>query len=242
MTEKLNFDVTFDLTGIPITSAFIGRKSDLNLIKEQLLLDEISDRRKVCVVYGLGGMGKTQLAVEYARLHKAKYTSFFWLDGKTEESIIQSLLMIGPRLPKGQIRDVDVQDVKGWEESKKRAQEVLQWFAHKGNNQWLLVFDNIDRTSYEEESMYQASNSSSYDITQYFPPGDTGSIIVTTRLQRLVSLGENVHLHQLNVLDSLLLLEKHAKKSLKRAPLVDGSEITHWNSGQSVFLFIHRLL
>jgi MinD superfamily P-loop ATPase len=57
-------------------------------MKEQLMPGEASDRRKICVIYGLGGMGKTQLAIEYARLHKALYTSFFWLDGKTEESLI----------------------------------------------------------------------------------------------------------------------------------------------------------
>lgn len=60
---------------------------------------KVSDRRKICVVHGLGGIGKTQLAIEYARLHKASYTSFFWLDGKTEESLIQSLLLITSRLP-----------------------------------------------------------------------------------------------------------------------------------------------
>jgi len=228
MSQKPNFDVPFDLTGIPKTSAFIGRKSDLALIKEQLMPGEMSDRRKICVIYGLGGMGKTQLAIEYARLHKAKYTSFFWLDGKTEESLIQSLLIIGQRLPKGQIQDVDIQDVKGSEKSKMRAQEVLQWFALKGNNQWLLVFDNIDRTSYEE---YPNRNSSSYDITHYFPPGDAGSIIVTTRLQRLVSLGDYVHLRKLNDLDSLLILEKHARRALKRTTLLDGSEITQWDPG-----------
>jgi hypothetical protein len=231
INQKPNFDVDFDLTGIPKTSTFIGRKSDLNLIKEQLMPGEISDRRMICVVYGLGGMGKTQLAIEYARSHKALYTSFFWLDGKTEESLIQSFLIIGSRLPKGQIQYIDIQDIKGSEESKRRVQEVLQWFAIKGNIQWLLVFDNIDKTSYEEESTNQNSNSSSYDISQYFPPSDAGSIIVTTRLQRLASLGYCVHLRKLSVLDSLFILEKHARRALKRDPLVDGSEITHWDPG-----------
>jgi hypothetical protein len=231
INQKPNFDVAFDLTGIPKTSTFIGRKSDLNLIKEQLMPGEISDRRMICVVYGLGGIGKTQLAIEYARLHKALYISFFWLDGKTEGSLIQSFLILGSRLPKGQIQDIDVQDIKGSEGSKRRAQEVLQWFSIKGNTQWLLVFDNIDKTSYEEESTNQNSNSLSYDISQYFPPGDTGSIIVTTRLQRLASLGYYVHLRNLDVLDSLFILEQHARRALKRTPLVDGSEITHWDLG-----------
>ncbi|RDL36701.1 Uncharacterized protein BP5553_06053 [Venustampulla echinocandica] len=227
--QKSNFDVAFDLTKIPKTSAFIGRKSDLNLIKKHLMPGETSDRRNICVLHGLGGIGKTQLAIEYARLQKALYTSFFWLDGNTEDSLIQSLLIIMRRLPKGQIRDVKIEDIKGSDESKMIAQEVLEWFALDGNNGWLLIFDNIDKTSYEEESSSHDSNSSSYDITQYFPPGDTGSIIVTTRLQRLASLGESIHLCKLNTLDSLFILEKNARRALKRSPSADGSEIGHWD-------------
>jgi hypothetical protein len=95
-------------------------------MKEQLIPAEASDCRKICVIHGLGGMGKTQLAIEYTRLHKALYTSFFWLDGKTEESLIQSLLLIASRLPKGYIPDMDTSKIRGLDESRKVAQEVLQ--------------------------------------------------------------------------------------------------------------------
>jgi hypothetical protein len=234
--QKQNFNVAFDLTGIPKTNAFIGRKVDLNVMKELLMPGEVSHRRKICVVYGLGGMGKTQLAIEYARLHKASYTSFFWLDGKTEESLIQSLLQIASRLPKGQIADVDAQEIKGLEESRRRAQDVLQWFALDENTKWLLVFDNIDKTSYEEEASEQNTMSSpAYDITRYFPRGDTGSIVITTRLQRLISLGSYVHLRKLDILDSLLILERHTGRSLKRTSShttsTSNSEIDEWDPG-----------
>jgi hypothetical protein len=232
------------LTGIPKTSTFIGRKADLNLIKEQLIPGKVLDRRKICVIYGLGGMGKTQLAIEYARLHKGSYTSFFWLDGRTEESLIQGLLVLSSRLPKGQIADVDAQEIKGIEESRKRAQEILGWFALKGNTQWLLVYDNIDKTSYEETSNEDTNISSTYDITQYFPRGDTGSIIITTRLQRLVSLGGQIHLRKLDVHDGLLILEKHVGRSLKRVGShitpTNNSEIDTWEPGLC-FLFSLRM-
>lgn len=200
----------------------------------------VSDRRKICVIHGLGGMGKTQLGIEYARLHKAFYTSFFWLDGKTEVSLIQSLLLIVPRLPKGQIPDIDTRRMKGLEESRDAAQEVLQWFAIQNNTKWLLIFDNIDKTSFDEETSYQHTVVSSYDITQYFPRGDTGSIIITTRLPRLVSLGSAVSLRNLNVLDSLLILEKHVGRSLRRsnnwAALNNQLEIEEWDLGSPLTL------
>jgi NB-ARC domain len=202
-------------------------------MEKQLTPGEVRDRRKICVIHGLGGIGKTQLAIEYARLHKDLYTSFFWIDGKTEESLIQSLLRIASRLPESQILDMDTQKIRGLEESRKAAQEILKWFALKGNTQWLLVFDNIDKTSYEESD--QHTEISSYDITQYFPGNDTGSIIVTTRLQRLVSLGSPIPLRKLSILDGLLILENHTRRSLRRsgrqATSEDMSEIEDWDPG-----------
>jgi hypothetical protein len=204
-------------------------------MKELLMPSEVSNRRKICVVHGLGGIGKTQLAIEYSRVHKASYSSFFWLDGKTEESLIQSILQIPPRLPKGQISYVDAREIKGLEESRQRAQEILEWFVLEENTRWLLVFDNIDKTSYEEVSDQNTESSSTYDITRYFPRGDTGSIIITTRLSRLVSLGSQVHLRKLDILDSLLILEKYAGRSLKQVDShiasINNSEIDEWDPG-----------
>jgi hypothetical protein len=231
---KPTFYVAFDLTGVPKTSAFIGRQSDLDSIEKQLMPRKARDRRKICVIHGLGGIGKTQLAIEYARLHKDLYTSFFWIDGKTEESLIQSLLRIASRLPHSQILAIDTQKASSQEESRKAAQEILKWFTLEGNTQWLLVFDNIDKTSYEEKSDQQIETSS-YDITEYFPGGDSGSIIVTTRLQRLVSLGSSVSLRKLSVLDGLFILENHARRSLRRSgrqtTSEDMSKFEDWDPG-----------
>lgn len=219
---------------MPKTSDFIGRRQDLDSIEKQLTPSEARDRRKICVIYGLGGMGKTQLAIEYARLHKDAYTSFFWIDGKTEESLIQSLLRIALRLPNSRVSCTDMQKIRGLEESRKEAQEVLEWFALKGNTQWLLIFDNIDETSYEEESD-QHTITSTYNITHYFPRGDTGSIIITTRLQRLVSLGSLISLQALNKIDGLLILEHHVRRILRlgnpQATSKDISPIEDWDPG-----------
>ena len=105
--------------------------------------------------------------------------------------------------------------------------------------------NNIDKTSYEEESSNEDTEfSSNYDITQYFPRGDTGSIIITTRLQLLVSLGSQIHLRKLNVRDGLLILEKHVGRSLKRmgshATSTNNPEIYEWDLG-SCFLFSLRM-
>ena len=102
------------------------------------------------------------------------------------------------------------------EDSKKKAQEVLRWFALEGNGAWLLVYDNIDKTSYGA-SDDDAESQACYNIEEYLPGGDTGAIIITTRLQRLAKLGEHVHVRKIDILNGVLILEKQSGKSFRRS-------------------------
>jgi ATP/maltotriose-dependent transcriptional regulator MalT len=57
--------------------------------------------RKVMVLHGMGGIGKTQLAIHFGRLHKDDFSAVFWLNGKDQSILTQSLASIAPRLPQG---------------------------------------------------------------------------------------------------------------------------------------------
>jgi tetratricopeptide (TPR) repeat protein len=209
------------MKGIPRTSAFVGRESYLDKMTRQLSPASAARRRRVCVLHGLGGIGKTQLAIEYARLHKHEYSSFFWLDGKTEESLIQSLISIISRLPQALIPGFDIDEVRGMEDSKKKAQEVLRWFALEGNGAWLLIYDNVDKTSYGA-SDGDAESQACYNIEEYLPSGDAGAIVITSRLQRLAKLGEQVHVRKIDILNGVLILEKQSGKSFRCLSHPDG--------------------
>ncbi|KAK6362476.1 hypothetical protein LTR81_028133, partial [Elasticomyces elasticus] len=76
------YDVPFSLKGVPVTTSFVGRNAQLDRI-EGSLQPSSNDRkrRSIFVVCGLGGIGKTQLVVEYARKHQHSYSGVFWLDG-----------------------------------------------------------------------------------------------------------------------------------------------------------------
>jgi tetratricopeptide (TPR) repeat protein len=84
-------------------------------------------------VHGLGGVGKTRAAVEYAWAHRAEYTALALLDAETGEKLHAGLAaLVGPlRLPEREALE---------EEARKEA--ALAWL--NTNPGWLLILDNID--------------------------------------------------------------------------------------------------
>jgi hypothetical protein len=195
-----------------------------------------SNGRRTCVIHGVGGIGKTELAIEHARLHENMYTSVFWLDGKTEDSLLQSLMLIASRLLERRVLRRDIRETEGTEELKERAKEVLRWFALEGNHDWLLIFDNIDKTSTLAPHS-EAESLVTYDIRSYFPDGDRGSIIITTRLKRLTRLGKSIQLNKLDIKHGMMILERMSRMSMKLSENSEGSkdsELKNYDSGESI--------
>lgn len=59
-------------------------------LETALLPERKRYRQKRFVLHGLGGIGKTQLSVEFASQHHRKFSAVFWLDGRSKNSIKQS--------------------------------------------------------------------------------------------------------------------------------------------------------
>ena len=146
-----------------------------------------SCRQKIFVLHGLGGIGKTQLAVEFARLHHRKFSSVFWLDGRSEDSLKQSAASCAGRIPQGQISETSKVYSKGGSgDLNTVVREVMDWLAQPNNTDWLLIFDNVDR----EHSRHNP-DPDAYDIKRYLPSADHGAVLITTRLAKLEQLGES---------------------------------------------------
>jgi NB-ARC domain len=151
-------------------------------------------RQQVVVLHGLGGIGKTQLAVEFARKHQAAFTSVFWLDGSSEDSLKQSIADCAGRIPERQIPETsrnysssangDLQAVIG---------DFMEWLSKTENKHWLIIFDNVDR-DYQQETDINA-----YNVSNYIPEVDHGWILITTRLANLQQLGESLQLETVNM-------------------------------------------
>lgn len=157
------------------------------------------------MLFGLGGIGKTQLAVDFCRRHHAMFSSVLWLDGRNESSLKQSIASYAHRIPEGQISDRSRNYILTGEGSLDGViGEVLDWLERPGNTEWLLVFDNVDlnyqqhqgqqnqqsQQSQRGQQGQQGLNSGAYDINKYLP-GDHGSVLVTTRLSQLAQLGNS---------------------------------------------------
>ncbi|KAH1419519.1 hypothetical protein KXX32_008710, partial [Aspergillus fumigatus] len=198
------FDVPLDLTAVPVIANFVGRQGDLDQLRQYLRPTD-SQSRKVAIIHGLGGMGKTQLAIRFARDHKDDFSAIFWLSGKDRGTLLQSLNSILPRLPGQSHADGALKD----EEVEQRARYVLKWLALEGNSRWLIIFDNIDQYSPSNNRIGDA-----YDITEFFPGADHGSILITSRLQGLTELGKSFPIHRLDMKDAIQLLLQSSRLSM----------------------------
>ncbi|KAL9099731.1 MAG: hypothetical protein Q9163_004809 [Psora crenata] len=143
------FRVDFSLQGIPVVNTFVARDTEMTYMT-QILLPTAADqmRRKVLILHGLGGIGKTQLSVEFARRHKHSYSAIFWINGSSKESIRRSIADVVSRLPQHQISEISEEYLENRStDVDKVIEDVLEWLSRPLNDQWLLIFDNLESVS-----------------------------------------------------------------------------------------------
>ena len=73
-----------------------------------------------------------------------------------------------------------------------------------------MIFDNVDRDHLLKEADPQA-----YDVKDFFPPADHGSILVTSRLSSLQRYGTGAKLDIVNDEQAMEILENSAERSIK---------------------------
>ncbi|MCX5247857.1 tetratricopeptide repeat protein [Streptomyces sp. NBC_00201] len=119
------------------SGVFVGREDELKRL-HRLLTDEgeaaVTQVSGTRAIHGLGGIGKSTLALHYAHIYRHAYTLVWWLNAATTEQIVTSLASLAMRLCPQWASAADVEERAAW------AMLWLQW--HPG---WLLVFDNVER-------------------------------------------------------------------------------------------------
>jgi len=207
--RTLLFDVPFSLH-VGENCDFVGREYLLEKLKQEI--EKGKDSQNIIVLYGAGGMGKTQLALNYVHQQYRNYSSVFFVNMASVQTTILGFTQIMQCLVQrhGQISDDYVQigrllgmagklDPAGCftltsePEEQHVVRAVKQWFSAPGNTNWLLVFDNLDDPDLVE-------------MEKYVPSCNHGTIIITSRRRDCVQGRRGLEVQHMHHMESIQLL------------------------------------
>ncbi len=163
---------------------FTGRASLLQRLHECLYSKRSVALSQSYALSGLGGIGKTQLALEYAYQHVLNYNAIFWIAAETSDTISASFSSIAEQLQLPEHQEGDQQKI---------VKAVLRWLAiRKG---WLLIFDNVEDTVF---------------LKPFLPSARQGVILMTTRMNALGGLAYTFKLSPFSSKDAMTFLLRRA--------------------------------
>src|SRR5271157_3633120 len=173
---------------LPENPFFTGREDVLKELKKTL------DDRGIAALTGLGGMGKTQTAAQYAHHHRKDYESVLWVRAESQETLFADLAQLAGRLelPEREAKEqsVIVEAVKLWLD------------GHEG---WLLVLDNVEDYGVVRDLARKASANGHH-------------VVITTQSQALGQIGRQKLFPMDRDLGAVLLLRR-ANRLTADAPL-----------------------
>ena len=205
----------------PKNKNFTGRDRELAEIHKALHgPDSLLYGQRILVLHGFGGIGKTQLAIQYAYIHQKDYTSVWWINASTTQTFIQGVLGIAKQLLSYLMNNTtdgvgldsariaaalglppDAVDQNG---ELKVSQDntgivvnaIMSWFAAE-DNQWLLIIDNYD-------------DSRNVQIFDFLRRSSSGSILITSQSQDTCNIGKALEVQEVTECEALEMLRKSA--------------------------------
>jgi Domain of unknown function (DUF4062)/Tetratricopeptide repeat/NB-ARC domain len=167
---------------------FTGRES----ILERLHTELTGDGTAVVLaraVYGLGGVGKTQVALEYAHRYQTDYHLIWWINAEQSLQISLALAELAERL-----------GLQVGGNAAEAAAAALEQLRRDVTGRWLLIFDNAEDPA---------------DLTPFFPAG-SGHILITSRNHAWTRHAEPTELDVFSHQESLAHLTHHVPGLDKR--------------------------
>jgi len=144
---------------LPRNVAFTGRAANLEGLR-----DTLAGGGRPVALYGLGGVGKTQLALEYAHRFVAAYDLVWWVPAERADQIVPELAELAPLL-----------GIEAGENMAEAAKAVLATLRQgEAPQRWLLIFDNADDPR---------------QLEPYLPTGP-GHVLITSRNRTWSQLAE----------------------------------------------------
>lgn len=206
---------------------FSGREDLLekihNVLKPDISDDLATPKRHVAVLYGLGGMGKSQISIEYAYRYSSSYTSVFMIDTTSQATLSRSAFTTAEQLvshyksqwgnAKPDFNRLGAQlNLSGCIDEHCRLLEtsppdlimkaVKSWLSNAENVGWLVVFDNYDDIE-------------AVALDDFVPTVDFGKVVITTRRPEVKHLGVGVEVDEIGKAAGIEILLSSAGKDPK---------------------------
>jgi tetratricopeptide (TPR) repeat protein len=115
----------------PPVRVFVGRDSVLSQLRDALATGASAVRPQV--VYGLGGVGKSELALHHARACQADYPLMWWITAEGRAQIQAGLAGLAARLCSEVAEAGTTAEAAGW---------AMAWL--QAHDRWLLILDNVN--------------------------------------------------------------------------------------------------
>ena len=178
---------------------FTGREEVLSQLHTVLQNASAAALSQSLAISGLGGIGKTQTAVEYAFRYRGEYQAVFCMKSSTAEELAEDFESIAKLL--------ELPERYAQEQSLIVA-AVKRWFETHG--QWLLIFDNADNLE---------------TLLDYIPQGTMGHTLITTRAHAIGGIATKIEMPVMNSEEGARFLLKRAGLIKQTAPLEQVKEI-----------------
>src|SRR3989440_701689 len=164
---------------------FTGREEILIHLYTVLRSSKAAALTQAQAISGLGGIGKTQVAVEYAYRYRDHYQAIFWINATSRDAISADFVILAALLdlPEQQEKEQDIvlRAVKRW----------LSTHTH-----WLLILDNVDDLEM---------------IVDFLPVTGTGDVLLTTRLQALGTVAQHIEVEKMMLDEGVMFLLRRTK-------------------------------
>jgi tetratricopeptide (TPR) repeat protein len=186
---------------LPYTGAtkFVGRSVDLKRLHEKI---QQKDCVAICAVAGMGGVGKTELAIQYALFQKEAYQGgICWLQARNQDIGIQVVNFVKAHLALTPPDHLDLLNQVAW------------CWQHWKDGDVLIVLDDVNNYA---------------QVKPYLPPPTSRfRVLVTTRL-RLFHSSERLDLDVLSLDDALSLLSSLIGFERLQEELDDAKQLCSW--------------
>ena len=172
---------------------FTGREELLEALHSTLTAGEQVALIQAQAISGLGGIGKTQLALAYAYRYRESYHDILWALAESRETLVTSYVTFAEQLRL---------ELRAEQEQQKVVEAVKRWLReHKG---WLLILDNL-----EDLELVRA----------FVPTPRQGAVVLTTRRAETSPLARSLELDTLGEKEGILFLLRRAGLLALEAPL-----------------------